>query len=117
MAVTTSKLTFHFPVAASPEKIPVLLQVLAESEEPIFQVGVLNDLAFELSASKNRFDEARVLAEQDLKVITITKEGLQLTPSAKVILKKREAVQFDLLHYLFYTVWSNQQPGQHPRSW
>lgn len=118
MAVTTPKLTFHFPIAASPDKIPVLLQVLADCEEPIFQATVLNDLAFERSTSKNRFDEARVLAVQDLKVITVSKEeGIQLTPSAKVILKKRDAVQFDLLHYLFYAAWNQQQPTQSPRSW
>lgn len=118
MAKSAPRLVFHWPVAGSSAKIPTLLEVLARSEVPLTKSTELDELALEQSADKNRFDEARQLAEQVLGLIANTKEaGLQLTSSAQVVLKKRAPVQLDLLHYLFYTTWNNGNPAQHPRSW
>lgn len=117
MAQSSAKLVVHWPVAASPDKILILLQVLLSASEPILKGSELDNLAFEQSAAESRFDEARVLTEQSLGLITSTKEGLQLTLRAKTILKKREAIQLDLLHYLFYTAWNAEQPSQHVKSW
>lgn len=116
MAQSSPNLVFHWPVAGSPDKIPILLQVLANSAEPLSK-SELDELAFEQSAVESRFAEARVLAEQPLMLLSFTKEGLQLTSRAKVVLKKREAVQLDLLHYLFYTAWQPDQPARQTQSW
>jgi len=117
MVASNSKLVFHFPVAASPAKIPLLLQILAQSEIPIRKATDLDQKAFEQSTDTNRFLEARGLAEQILGLIVSGKNGLHLTARAEVILNKRETVQLDLLHFLFYTAWSQEHPAQHLRSW
>ncbi len=118
MATTPPKLTFHFPVAASPDKILILLRVLERADEPILNGEDLDRLAFDLSSHRNRFTDARILAQHVLGLIEETAEGLRLTPSAQVILQKREPVQHDLLHYLFSTVWAPKGPAQHQaRSW
>ncbi|HEX2913492.1 MAG TPA: hypothetical protein VH186_22000 [Chloroflexia bacterium] len=117
MAVSVPKLTFHIPVAASPAKIPTLLQVLSETEEPVAKGPVLDELALERSTETTRFQESRVLAEEELGLIVTSNKALQLTPSATVLLKKRAAVQFDLLHFLFYTAWDKAQPTENVKSW
>jgi hypothetical protein len=118
MAATPPKLTFHFPVAASPDKILILLRLLEQGDAPIFTSEELDRIALDLSDHKNRFTEARILAQQVLGVIVESREGFRLTPAAQVILKKRESVQYDLLHYLFWTVWHPGTPDQyHARSW
>ena len=118
MATTPSRLTFHFPVAASPDKILILLRVLAQADEPILTSEDIDRLAFDLSSHKNRFTDARILAQHVLGLIDETAEGLQLTPPAQVILQKREPAQYDLLHYLFSTAWKPEGSAQHhARSW
>lgn len=118
MATPSPKLTFHFPVAASPEKILILLRVLVQADEPILKGDDLDQLALDLSSHANRFTEARILAEQALDVIEQTGEGLQANARAQVLLKKREPIQYDLLHYLFWTAWRPEGSGQHQaRSW
>jgi hypothetical protein len=117
MATTTSGLVFHFPVAASPAKIPTLLRVLLYADAPVLKDSDLDQMALEQSTDHNRFIEARVLSEDILGLIRKTKEGFVLTPRAHVILKKRESVQYDLLHYLFYTAWNEEDPTKNARSW
>ena len=117
MATTPTKLTFHIAVAATPTKIPHLLNVLRNADGPIFEGSVLDQVALEQSSDTNRFDEARVLAEQQLGLIEATKEGLRITRRAEVILTKRSSVQYDLLHYLFYTAWEPEEPARNARSW
>ncbi len=117
MASTSSKLVFHFPVAAEPAKVLKTLRTLLYADEPIRTGPELDELTFEQNTDTNRFNEARSLAEKPLGLIEITKEGVVLTPSAHIILQKRETVQYDLLHYLFATAWSAECPAQHTRSW
>src|SRR6266481_6319706 len=111
MATTTSGLVFHFPVGASPAKIPTLLRVLLYAESAVRKDSDLDQMALEQSTDRTRFLEARGLAEDILGLINKTKEELVLTPRAEAILKKRESVQYDLLHYLFYSAWN---PGTAP---
>jgi len=103
-------------VAATPAKIPHLLNVLQNADSPIFDGSLLDQMALEQSSDANRFDEARILAEQ-LGLIETTKEGLHITCRAEVILTKRSSVQYDLLHYLFYNAWRPEEPAKHARSW
>ncbi len=117
MATTTPGLVFHFPVAASPAKIPTLLRVLLYADAPVLKDSDLDQMALEQSTDKNRFDEARSLSEDLLGLIKKTKEGLMLTPRAQVLLKKRESVQYDLLHYIFYIAWNAEEPTKNARSW
>jgi hypothetical protein len=117
MATTTSGLVFHFPVAATPTKIPKLLQVLQYTDRPIITAKDLDDTAFSENTDSNRFDEAQGFAKEMLGLIETTKAGLRLTSRAYVILKKRVSIQYDLLHYLFYTAWCTEQPARHTRSW
>ena len=117
MATTTSGLVFHFPVGASPAKIPTLLRVLLYADSPVRKDSDLDQMALEQSTDSTRFIEARGLSEDILGLINKTKEELILTPRAQVILKKRESVQYDLLHYLFYTAWNPEEPTKNARSW
>src|SRR5260370_2522496 len=117
MATTTSGLVFHFPVGASPAKIPTLLRVLLYAESAVRKDSDLDQMALEQSTDRTRFLEARGLAEDILGLINKTKEELVLTPRAEAILKKRESVQYDLLHYLFYTAWNPEEPTKNARSW
>jgi len=117
MVTTTSGLVFHFPVAATPTKIPKLLQVLQYAEGPILTAKDLEDVAFAENTDSNRFDEAQGFAKEMLGLIEWTKAGFLLTPRARVILKKRVSIQYDLLHYLFYTAWHAGEPAKHTRSW
>ena len=117
MASTSSKLVFHFPVAAEPAKVLKTLRTLLYADEPIRTGPELDELTFEQNTDTNRFNEARSLAEKPLGLIEITKEGVVLTPRAHIILQKRETIQYDLLHYLFATAWSAERPAQHTRSW
>lgn len=117
MATTPIKLTFHIAVAATPAKIPHLLNVLRDADGPIFEGTALDQLALEQSSDANRFDEARILSEQQLGLIEATEEGLRITRSAEVILAKRSSVQYDLLHYLFYAAWEPEGPARNARSW
>lgn len=117
MATTTSGLVFHFPVGASPAKIPTLLRVLLYADSPVRKDSDLDQMALEQSTDRTRFIEARGLSEDILGLINKTKEELILTPRAQVILKKRESVQFDLLHYLFYNAWNPEEPTKNARSW
>ena len=111
------KLSFHIEPAASPAKIPLLLQLLVETNRPISKGTDLDELARQHSSDLNQFYNARSLAEQHLGLIGVSKTGLEATASAKVILQKREAVQYDLLHFLFYTAWQASQPAQHTQAW
>ena len=115
MAVTTPKLVFHIEPSANPTKMPVLLQVVSE-DQSIVRGTILDQIALERSIDSNRFQEARLLAEEHLNLIQ-NDGGYKLTPQAEVILKKREAVQYDLLHYLFYTAWNQDQPEKHTQAW
>jgi hypothetical protein len=117
MATTTSGLVFHFPVGASPTKIPTLLRVLLYAESAVGKDSDLDQMALEQSTDRTRFLEARGLAEDILGLINKTKEELVLAPRAQAILKKRESVQYDLLHYLFYTAWNPEEPTKNTRSW
>ena len=117
MATTTSRLVFHFPVGASPAKIPTLLRVLLYADTAVRKDSDLDQMALEQSTDRTRFIEARGLAEDILGLIHKTKEELILTPRAQVILKKRESVQYDLLHYLFYIAWNPEEPTKNTRSW
>ncbi len=117
MATTTSGLVFHFPVGASPAKIPTLLRVLLYADSPVRKDSDLDQMALEQSTDSTRFIEARGLSEDILGLINKTKEELILTPRAQVILKKRESVQHDLLHYLFYVAWNPEEPTKNARSW
>jgi hypothetical protein len=117
MATTTSELVFHFPVAATPTKIPKLLQVLLYAELPILTAAELDNIAFIQNTDTNQFEDARRLATETLGLIEVTGAGFLLTPRADVILKKRESIQYDLLHYLFYTAWCVEEPAKHTRSW
>lgn len=117
MVATTYELVFHFPVGATPTKIPKLLQTLAYAETPIRTAEELDDTTFAQNTDTTRFGDARRLAEIVLGLIESTKDGLHLTQYAQVILKKRESIQYDLLHYLFYTAWSADEPARHTRSW
>lgn len=117
MASANAKLVFHFPVAAEPSKILKTLRTLLYADTPIHTMTELDDLTFEQNTDTNRFGEARSLAESPLGLLEATKAGIVLTPRAHLILQKREAIQYDLLHYLFSTAWSSQNPAQHARSW
>lgn len=117
MATTSPKLVFHFEKAHTPAKIPHLLSVLQNADLPILEGSVLDQMALEQSADANRFDEARILAEQMLGLIENTKEGMRLTKRSEVLLSKRTSVQYDLLHYLFYSAWNPGIPARHARSW
>ena len=118
MASPNARLVFHFPVAAGPTKVLKTLRTLSYADKPILTVTELDKLTFEQNADTNRFGEARGLAEKPLGLIETTKAGVVLTPRAHVILQKqREAIQYDLLHYLFSTAWSAKSPAQHTRSW
>ncbi len=117
MATTTSGLVFHFPVGASPAKIPTLLRVLLYADTPVPKDSDLDQMALEQSTDRTRFLEARGLSEDILGLIKKTKEGLVLTPRAQAFFKRRESVQYDLLHYLFYTAWNAGEPEKNARSW
>lgn len=118
MATTPPKLTFHFPVAASPDKILILLRILAQADEPILKAEDLDRLAFDLSSHSNRFTDARILTQHILGLIDEAEDGLQVTIRAQAILSKRESVQYDLLHYIFMTTWQPKGPAQYQaRSW
>src|SRR5258708_4076370 len=117
MVSTNAKLVFHFPVAAEPNKVLKTLRTLLYAEEPILTAKELDDLTFEQNSDINRFGEARNLAEKPLGLLETTKSGIVLTPRAHVILQKRETIQYDLLHYLFFIAWSPKNPTQHTRSW
>jgi hypothetical protein len=117
MASANAKLVFHFPVAAEPSKVLKTLRTLLYAEEPILSAKELDDLTFEQNADTNRFGEARSLAQTLLGLLGSTESGITLTPRAHVLLKKRENIQYDLLHYMFFTAWSSKEPTQHTRSW
>lgn len=117
MASPNSRLVFHFPVAAEPTKVLKTLRTLLYAEEPILTATELDELTFEQNTDINRFGEARNLAETPLGLIEATKAGIVLTSRARIILQKREAIQYDLLHYLFSTAWSLESAAQHTRSW
>lgn len=117
MATLNSKLVFHFPVAAEPSKVLKVLSTLLYAEEPILKAKDLEDLTFEQYPDANRFNEARSMAQAYLGLIEMTAEGIILTSRAHVLLQKRETIQYDLLHYLFFTAWSAQNPTQLTRSW
>ena len=117
MAQPTSRLIFHWPVAGSPEKIPILLELIARADQPILSANELDQMALDYSGAESRFSEARVLAEHALGLINVTKQGVSITPKAEVLLKKREAVQLDLLHYLFYSAWQAEQPTNQGKAW
>src|SRR5258708_29511310 len=117
MAATSPRLVFHFPVAAEPTKVLKTLKTLLYTEEPILTSAELDELTFAQNTDTNRFTEARILAENLLGLIETTRTALVLTPSAQIILQKREAIQYDLLHYLFSTAWSSETPTSQTRSW
>lgn len=106
MASPNPKLVFHFPVEAEPTKVLKTLQTLLYADEPIFKAEELDKLTFEQNTDPNHFGRARNLAETYLGLIKTTKEGIVLTPRAHSLLQKRETIQYDILHYLFYTAWS-----------
>ncbi len=116
MATAPHKLTFHFEKAHSPTKILHVLSVLNDADVPILDSNILDQMATENSLDITRFDEARILAQQ-LGLLVMTKAGIQLTPRAHVLLKKRDSVQYDLLHFLFYTAWKPEEPAELGRSW
>lgn len=117
MASANTKLVFHFPVAAEPNKVLKTLRTLLYAEEPIMTAKELDELTFEQNSDINRFGEARNLAETPLGLLETTRSGIVLTPRAHVILQKRENVQYDLLHYLFSIAWSPRKLTLHTRSW
>jgi hypothetical protein len=52
-----------------------------------------------------------------LGLVEVKNENVYLTPLARGLLTKRDAVQYDLLHALFYTAWKSETPSEFGRSW
>jgi hypothetical protein len=113
---STNSVVFHFDKAFEPNRILHALMVLQNAEVPILDGAVWEYMASEQSIDENRFDEARTIAQQ-LGLVEVTKEGIRLTRLALGLLAKRDAVQYDLLHALFYTAWKPEKPAEFGRSW
>lgn len=113
---STSSIVFHFDKAFAPNRILHVLKVLQTAEIPISDGAVWEYMASEQSIDENRFDEARTIAQQ-LGLVEVTKKDIRLTRLASGLLTKRDAVQYDLLHALFYTAWKPEKPTEFGRSW
>ena len=111
-----NSVVFHFEKAHGPTNILHVLRVLQYVDDGVTDSQAWEQLAREQSSVDTRFDEARSLAQQ-LSLVETTREGIQLTHVANVLLSKRDTVQYDLLHALFYTAWKPEQPAAFGRSW
>src|SRR2546422_4747895 len=106
---STSSVVFHFDKEYAPKRILHVLKVLQSAEIPYVDSTSWEQMACEQSVDGNRFWGARKIAQQ-LGLVKITNESVHLTPLACGLLTKRDAVQYDLLHALFYTAWKSETP-------
>ena len=111
-----SSVVFHFEKAHGPTNILHVLRVLQYVDDGVTDSHAWEQLAREQSSVDTRYIEARSLA-QKLSLVEGTKEGIRLTHIANVLLSKRDIVQYDLLHALFYTAWKSEQPATFGQSW
>lgn len=107
---------FHFEKAHSPKKVLHVIRVLQNEGGCIADSPTWEQIACEQSNAETRFDEARSLA-QELSLVEKTKEGFQLTSVAALLLTKRDTIQYDLLHALFYSAWDPEKPAKFGRAW
>ncbi len=111
-----NSIVFHFDKAFAPDRILHVLKVLQSADMPISEGVMWEQMAREQSIDDNRFDEARTIAQQ-LGLVEVAKGNICLTPLACRLLTNRDAVQYDLLHALFYTAWKPEEPKEFGRSW
>lgn len=111
-----NSVVFHFEKAHGPTNILHVLRALQYADGIVTDSHVWEQIAREQSPADTRYDEARSLAQQ-LGLVEVTKEGIRLTHVANVLLSKRDIVQYDLLHVLFYTAWKPEYPAAFGRSW
>jgi hypothetical protein len=114
---STNSVVFHFDKAYAPNRILHVLKVLQNAEKPFVSGTLWEQMAREQSFDDYRFGEARKIAQQLGLVEEITHDHFHLTPLACGLLTKRDAVQYDLLHALFYTAWKSETPSEFGRSW
>lgn len=111
---SNNNIVLHFDKAFAPNRILHVLKVLQTAEIPISDGAAWESMAREQSVDEKRFDEARTIAEM---LGLVRKKDIRLTRLACGLLTKRDAVQYDLLHSLFYTAWQPEKPAEFGRSW
>ncbi len=111
-----SDVVFHFDKEYAPNRMLHILRVLQNAELPVTKRVTWEKIAREQSVDDKPFGESCTMAQR-LGLAEDTKEGFRLTHTADGLLAKRDAVQYDLLHALFYTAWKSEEPAEFGRSW
>jgi len=113
--MASQKLTFHVPPEAGPDQILLLLQGLAQRPDQRFESGRdLLDAAMEWGVD-NRSEipalaTAIGLLEKNKDTVGISGMGVRLA-------HLKPQIQPDLVHFLLYSGWSRDKPGEHAFLW
>jgi hypothetical protein len=113
--VATSSLTFHVPSEFSPDKALPLLKAIYDEKVVFSSVKDLQAFAKEHGLSDRVEIQAMASATGLLQ-----KRGnveISLSKQANAIIQLKTNVQADIVHYLLYTTWKQNQPDQYSFLW
>lgn len=116
--MAANKLSIHIPhdTSAAPETMLVLIDELSRNSDKSFETSKsLQDYLMETRGTPNRSE--LVAAARNLGILHDSKEGLRITKLGISISKIRGDTQKDLLHFLFYSGWSDHMPKNFLPSW
>lgn len=111
------KLLIHIRPDAYPENIGAFLHQISRHTDRYFDsVADMIDFAFEAGIKKDEGESIAAMV-QLLGLVLRDAEGVRITDKGLSFLQIREDVQNDVLHYLFYSIWSAGMPGTAIKSW
>lgn len=112
-----NRLLIHIRPDAEPTNIAALLRHMSlHRYEQLETVADLIGFSSEIGIKKDE-GESVAAVMQLLSLIMKDAQGVHITDRGNSFLQIREDAQNDVLHFLFYTLWSANAPGTAIKSW
>lgn len=110
-----SRITFHMPSEGAPDKILPLLRAMYRANISFETVKELMNFAKEHGLGDR--SEMQVVAHA-IQLLQKNKDGhIQLSPQGNAVVRLKETVQTDVVHFLLYTTWQKTNPQENSFLW
>lgn len=110
-----TKVSVHIPSDSNPSNTLGLITELAKNPDMVFDTPshLLDHLLEQGIGSRTEIQSTAT----DMRILERTQAGIRLSSIGLALSQMRADVSSDLLHFLMYTGWSEQQPTDFLQSW
>lgn len=108
-------LAIHILPDSNPTNVTEMYQLLARNTDMSF--GTAKELIEFLNNAGQSTNEWVQSTSSSMGILERTEAGIQLSPVGSALALVRDDVRYDLLHFLMYTGWSDQNPTDFLQSW